>query len=83
MPLAEDPLGDHEFPSDDDLSADGEEPAELACPSCGADVMEDAQKCPQCGDWITPVDPAGAGWRRWLLIAAVLLMLLTMLLWMF
>jgi hypothetical protein len=24
------------------------------CPSCGAQVYEESQKCPQCGEWIVP-----------------------------
>ena len=24
-----------------------------ACPSCGAEIYDDAQRCSQCGDWVT------------------------------
>lgn len=63
---------------EDDETAE-ELAAEMICPSCGAAVIEDAQKCPHCGDWITPVHPGGRGMKRWLLLAAVALMLLAML----
>lgn len=51
---------------------------EMVCPNCGARVTEDTQKCPRCGDWITPVAPGG-GWKKWWLAVAVMLMLLAML----
>ena len=83
MPLADKPLGDHEFPSDDDLLDDGDEPAEMVCPHCGEPVIEDTPKCPHCGDWITPQDPSSAGWRRTVFVAGVILMLLSLLIWLF
>ena len=44
----------------------------LACPSCHEAVHEDAQQCPYCGDWITPVEPHGRSKR---LIATVIVIL--------
>ncbi len=79
MPHSNRPLGDHEYPSDDDILAEGDEPGEMICPHCGSAVIEDTQKCPYCGDWITPRDPSSSGWRRWMFVAVVLLMLLLML----
>ncbi len=58
----------------------GDEPSEMMCPQCRGVVSEDAQKCPHCGDWITPVDPEHAGPRRLIYILAVLVMLLVSLL---
>jgi hypothetical protein len=34
----------------------------LPCPSCGRDVYADAERCPSCGDYVTPL--AGAAARR-------------------
>lgn len=62
----------NDYGHDDDLP-------EMLCPNCRATVTEDTQKCPHCGDWITPVEPSDSGWRRWLFVVAVLLMLLAML----
>ncbi|WP_158633562.1 hypothetical protein [Tautonia sociabilis] len=31
---------------------DDEESGVLPCPSCGAEVFEDAERCPHCGDFI-------------------------------
>ncbi len=60
-----------EADQDDDLPV-------MSCPNCGGAVVEDTQKCPHCGDWITPADAASGGWKRWLFAVAVLLMLLAM-----
>lgn len=35
--------------ADDD---DDEETEVLPCPACGAEVYEDAERCPHCGDFI-------------------------------
>lgn len=67
LPLREDIDGAH-----------GDEPAEMECPSCGAQVSEDSAKCPVCGDWITPIEPSGAFSKKWWLAVAVLLMLYAM-----
>lgn len=64
-----------EFDADDERDIE----ADMTCPSCGGAVIEDAQKCPHCGDWITPADRRGGGVRRWLFVVAVGLMLLAML----
>lgn len=55
----------------------------MYCPECGAAVTEDTQKCPHCGDWITPVDRARFDWKRWFFVIAVLLMLMAMLRFLF
>lgn len=65
---------------EDDSYDDGDDDLpEMQCPSCGRAVVEDTQKCPHCGDWITPVDSTSGGLKRWLFVVAVLLMMLAML----
>jgi hypothetical protein len=73
---------DKDLPLEQDLREDADEPAEAVCPSCRSFVSEEAQKCPFCGDWITPAQASQYGWRRWLFIAAVLVMLWALLRWM-
>lgn len=53
------PLPDDDFEDDEpdewNLEADDdeeEETAVLPCPSCGAEVYEDAERCPVCGEFI-------------------------------
>ena len=70
---------ENDLPLRQDIDAAGEdEPAEMECPSCGSRVIEDAQQCPACGDWITPVEPRGAFSKKWWFAIAVLLMLYAM-----
>ncbi len=63
--------GIDEGPSDEDLAEFGDDgPAATApCPHCGADVYEDAVRCPACGEY---VKPRGGGRRStWCVIAVV------------
>lgn len=47
------------------------------CPSCGREVYEFTEKCPHCGDWITPTYRSPQKRRRWqILVLAVILLLL-------
>ncbi|MCB9857464.1 MAG: hypothetical protein H6818_17420 [Phycisphaerales bacterium] len=70
---------DNDLPLPQDIDAGYDDDLEeMECPSCGARVVEDAQKCPACGDWITPVEPRGAFSKKWWLAIAVLLMLYAM-----
>jgi len=39
---------------DDEYSDSGDSSETLPCPECGADVYEDAERCPACGQYITP-----------------------------
>ncbi|MBN2560733.1 MAG: hypothetical protein JXQ75_07380 [Phycisphaerae bacterium] len=83
MPPAEDYFDDDEdLPLERDFDESDDLP-EIPCPSCGRTVTEDTQKCPYCGDWITTRLSSGSGWRRWVFVAAVLLMLYAILRWTF
>ncbi len=60
---------DWEWEGEDDAA----ESCTVACSSCGADVYEDAERCPECGDWLRPARGAMVGrpvW--WYLVGAVL-----------
>ncbi len=72
-------LTEDEWPDGDDL-AEGEEPGEARCPSCQADISEDCQKCPNCGEWIVELTSSERRARSWawpiivaILIAVILL----------
>ena len=68
-----------EFDDDEWVDDDDEESECLECPLCRAQVHEDTQQCPQCGDWITPVYPR-TGASGWIWKAAAILVILAMLL---
>ncbi len=74
---------DRDLPQEQDLDRDSFSLAEMVCPCCKATVTEDTQKCPHCGDWITPEHPSKHSRRRWLFIAVVLLMLYAVIRWTF
>jgi hypothetical protein len=82
MPTSPCHFDENEESFDEGLSDSGDLP-EMRCPSCGATVTEDTQQCPDCGDWIIPQDPAGHGWRRWVFVAIILVMLYAVLKWTF
>ncbi len=70
---------DRDLPLEQDLDDDDSLP-EMTCPNCRGTVTEDTQKCPHCGDWITPVDGLHRPIRRrrWMFVAAVMIMLYAM-----
>lgn len=72
---------DHDDPQPEDMDDEGTEAEEelLICPSCRESVHEDTEKCPHCGDWITPVDSRAGGWR-WIWTVAAGLLIAAMLL---
>ena len=77
-------MSDDESFDDDDLDTFGDdEPPEMICPKCRGIVSEETTKCPHCGDWITPVDPASSGSRQWMYVIAIIIMLLISLMWAF
>ncbi|MEX0702144.1 MAG: zinc ribbon domain-containing protein [Planctomycetales bacterium] len=55
--------------SDDDWGDDDDAPSEtVRCPSCGADVYEDAEQCPACGEYITRTHSAWQGKPLWWIV---------------
>ncbi|MFP3938627.1 MAG: hypothetical protein ACLFVW_09840, partial [Phycisphaerae bacterium] len=51
-------------PADSDLT-DDESTDTSVCPACGGEVYEDADRCPQCGEWIVPDHGPSSGARLW------------------
>jgi hypothetical protein len=39
--------------SDPEPSWDEDESDTVACPACGAEIYEDSERCPVCGDYLT------------------------------
>jgi predicted amidophosphoribosyltransferase len=80
--MIDDDTGDSfdEDPLESDVG-DSADLAEMYCPSCRASVTEDTQKCPSCGDWITPVGRSATGIRKRAYIVIVVI-LVVIILWM-
>ena len=60
--------------SDDEEFFDPDEPLDLIpCPKCGAEIYEDAQQCPTCGEYV--IDGRAPPWKgkpAWYIALAVL-----------
>ncbi|MFP4054445.1 MAG: zinc ribbon domain-containing protein [Phycisphaerae bacterium] len=70
---------DRESPGEEDrdLMDDGDELAVEACPRCGEDIYEGADRCRYCGDWISDADRTGARpGRLWMIVLVVILLML-------
>jgi hypothetical protein len=51
---------------DDDWADDDEDESDVvSCPECGADVYEDAEQCPACGQYIVHGTSPWRGRPRW------------------
>jgi predicted nucleic acid-binding Zn ribbon protein len=51
----------------------------VPCPHCGADVYEDAEQCPACGQYLSAEDrPAGRP-ARWVMVVMVLALIAVLL----
>lgn len=74
----DDDLDEAEDPDESDQDSDEDPSATIPCPNCGHDVFEDADRCPHCGEYITPA--ASSARPMWLIIAAILA-LLALLFW--
>jgi uncharacterized OB-fold protein len=72
---AEDPmdLKDEPQPEDVEELEHEEETKTVRCPSCGAEVYEDAERCPKCGDYVEPGGVHKVG-RVWVWIVLVLIL---------
>lgn len=56
---------EEDFGSEDELEM-------LPCPHCGADIFEESEQCPECGEYVTFSTSAWSG-RSWWWIALGLL----------
>jgi hypothetical protein len=61
------PHDDREFDEVDDVPEDDDEEPTLPCPYCRREILEDAERCPYCGSYISREDaPAHKPW--WLIL---------------
>jgi uncharacterized OB-fold protein len=66
---------DDEWDDDEACEEDGADETLAECPKCGAEVYDDIEKCPHCGEWIGGLEYAGSSRKR-LFVAIVALFLL-------
>jgi len=65
--------GDDDSDDFDDDDPDDDSEVELVrCPKCGAEVYEDAEQCPECGEWMTFSTHPFAGRSAWFILIGVL-----------
>jgi hypothetical protein len=58
---------------DEDYSVNSETSTDT-CPHCGAQVYEDAEQCPVCGQYITDENAPRTSHPRWVVWTAVVLL---------
>ena len=74
---ADDDLDDAEYPEEPDESED-DDPT-VACPHCRRLIYDDAERCPECGKYLSREDTP---WRRpWWLLLGVGLCLAVVVFW--
>ena len=66
----DDDLNDFEYPDEDNF--DDESTETVLCPNCGAEVYEDAIRCPVCGDYITLNNYVWSGRPVWWIVLGLL-----------
>ena len=46
------------------------------CPKCGASIYEEAQRCPKCGDYVTPGSDTRRAWPWWMSVGMILALII-------
>ena len=72
---AEDDNLKDEGPQEIDLAELGDEDQSetVPCPACGAEIYDDADRCPSCGQYVTiRQEGASSGRWKWIVVLAVL-----------
>ena len=61
---------DGEFDGEE-WDAEDDETLVVSCPGCGADVYEDAERCPVCGDYVVHETRVWSGKPLWWILLAL------------
>ncbi len=48
--------------------ADEDEDATVPCSSCGAEIYDDAERCPECGHYQSREDAPRSQWPLWIIV---------------
>jgi hypothetical protein len=73
-------LDDSEEIGDDDLDVGGGDSETVPCPECGKPVYEQADRCPNCGNFIIAGNPTQRQ-PRWVLVVAILMIFVVLVVW--
>ena len=65
------PLEEWEYPEPDE-NEDEDFSETRECPSCQATIYEDAEQCPNCGEYILFSTRAISGWPWWFVALGIL-----------
>jgi hypothetical protein len=78
----EDDDDDRELPDESDEDDDDDASVDtIACPSCGREVYEQAERCPHCGSYVSREGPRSQRRPLWLIVGVVLCLLIVLLVW--
>lgn len=73
---------DEDWDPDEDWEDDDAPVDVVRCPSCGAEIYEDAEQCPECGDYVIHGNSAPwqgkPGWYAALAVLGILAVLLVL-----
>ena len=68
---------------DDDYAgfdtSEPDEDATLPCPACGAEIYDDAERCPECGHYQSREDQPRAKTPTWIIAGAVICLVIVVL----
>jgi hypothetical protein len=67
---SDDEMSDHELPEEDAWDDDSSET--VPCLLCGADIYEDAVRCPHCGEYVTEQTNVWSGRPTWWILLGLL-----------
>jgi len=67
---------------DEDLDAEDAGDT-LPCPLCGREIFDDAEQCPQCGQYIGGSDQPGTGRPLWVVVTVLVVLGAILLTWIF
>lgn len=57
---------------DGDPGDDSADEPTVFCPYCKEEILEDAPRCPACGNFISAEDHAGTGKPAWVIVTALI-----------
>jgi hypothetical protein len=63
-----------------DTSSDDDDTT-IPCPHCGAEIYDDAERCPECGEYLSHENAPTTSNKPWWIVIGVLFCLAIVILW--